>query len=163
MNANRLNRRGFLKAAGTTAILGFCARVGRGQEKRVGRKPNFVFFLVDDLGWKDLGCYGSTFYETPNIDRLAAEIGSPPDVARAQAIADRLPVTVQAPDLCGRFSGRVIRNVDAHAAQDPGDVGAVRVDDLAEEEFGADRHDLSGGHDGHDTDGRAARQGGRVS
>jgi arylsulfatase A-like enzyme len=32
-----------------------------------------VFFLVDDLGWKDLGCYGSTFYETPNIDRLAAQ------------------------------------------------------------------------------------------
>ena len=35
-------------------------------------KPNFVFFLVDDLGWKDLGCYGSSFYETPNVDRLAA-------------------------------------------------------------------------------------------
>ncbi len=34
--------------------------------------PNVVFFLVDDLGWRDLGCYGSTFYETPNIDRLAA-------------------------------------------------------------------------------------------
>jgi arylsulfatase A-like enzyme len=36
-------------------------------------KPNFVFILLDDLGWKDLGCYGSTFYETPNIDRLAAQ------------------------------------------------------------------------------------------
>lgn len=35
-------------------------------------RPNFVFFLVDDLGWADLGCYGSTFYETPNIDGLAA-------------------------------------------------------------------------------------------
>jgi arylsulfatase A-like enzyme len=35
-------------------------------------KPNFVFFLVDDLGWADVGCFGSTFYETPNIDRLAA-------------------------------------------------------------------------------------------
>ncbi|MCK5065932.1 MAG: sulfatase [Bacteroidales bacterium] len=34
-------------------------------------KPNFVFILVDDLGWADLGCYGSTFHETPNIDRLA--------------------------------------------------------------------------------------------
>lgn len=33
---------------------------------------NVVFILVDDLGWTDLGCYGSTFYETPNIDRLAA-------------------------------------------------------------------------------------------
>lgn len=36
------------------------------------RRPNVVFFLVDDLGWADLGCYGSTFYRTPNIDGLAA-------------------------------------------------------------------------------------------
>ena len=35
-------------------------------------KPNFIFILIDDLGWKDLSCYGSTFYETPNLDRLAA-------------------------------------------------------------------------------------------
>jgi len=35
--------------------------------------PNIVFFLVDDLGWTDLGCYGSTFYETPNIDKLSSE------------------------------------------------------------------------------------------
>ena len=35
--------------------------------------PNFVFVLVDDLGWTDLGVYGSTFYETPNLDRIAAE------------------------------------------------------------------------------------------
>jgi len=34
---------------------------------------NFVFILIDDLGWKDVGCYGSTLYETPNIDRLGAE------------------------------------------------------------------------------------------
>lgn len=33
---------------------------------------NFVFFLVDDLGWRDLGCFGSPFYETPNVDGLAA-------------------------------------------------------------------------------------------
>ena len=32
---------------------------------------NFVFFLVDDLGWADVACFGSTFHETPNIDRLA--------------------------------------------------------------------------------------------
>ncbi|NMH86896.1 sulfatase [Flavivirga sp. Y03] len=36
-------------------------------------KTNVVFILVDDLGWKDLGCYGSTFYETPNIDKLASK------------------------------------------------------------------------------------------
>lgn len=73
MDATSLNRRGFLKAAGTTAILGFCARAGLGRQQEAGRKPSFVFLLVDDLGWKDLGCYGSTFYETPHIDRLAAQ------------------------------------------------------------------------------------------
>ena len=37
------------------------------------QKPNFVFLLVDDLGFGDFGCYGASFYETPNIDRLASE------------------------------------------------------------------------------------------
>jgi len=37
------------------------------------RQPNVVFFLVDDLGQRDLACYGSSFYETPNLDRLAKE------------------------------------------------------------------------------------------
>lgn len=36
-------------------------------------KPNVVLVFIDDLGWKDLGCYGNDFVETPNIDRLAAE------------------------------------------------------------------------------------------
>jgi arylsulfatase A-like enzyme len=37
------------------------------------RRPNIVLFLVDDLGWSDLGCYGSKFHETPRIDRFARE------------------------------------------------------------------------------------------
>ena len=37
------------------------------------KKTNFIFILIDDLGWKDISCYGSSFYETPNLDRLAAE------------------------------------------------------------------------------------------
>ena len=35
--------------------------------------PNVVVILIDDLGWIDTGVYGSMFYETPHIDRLAAE------------------------------------------------------------------------------------------
>src|SRR5262245_36577931 len=36
------------------------------------RPPNVILILIDDMGWTDLSCYGSKFYETPNIDRLAA-------------------------------------------------------------------------------------------
>ena len=35
-------------------------------------RPNVVILLADDLGWSDLGCQGSTFYETPELDALAA-------------------------------------------------------------------------------------------
>lgn len=35
-------------------------------------KPNVLLIMADDLGWRDTSCYGSTFYRTPNIDRLAA-------------------------------------------------------------------------------------------
>ncbi len=37
------------------------------------RRPNVVFFLVDDLGSGEIGCYASRFHETPNIDALAAQ------------------------------------------------------------------------------------------
>jgi len=68
-----MNRRDFLRALGTAALLPACgvSRALAGDTQP--RRPNFVFFLVDDLGWTDLGCYGSTFYETPNVDRLAAK------------------------------------------------------------------------------------------
>ncbi len=37
------------------------------------KKPNIVFILMDDMGYKDLGVYGSTFYETPVLDKLARD------------------------------------------------------------------------------------------
>jgi len=36
-------------------------------------RPNIVMIIVDDLGWRDVGCYGSELYETPAVDALAAE------------------------------------------------------------------------------------------
>ena len=36
-------------------------------------RPNVIFYLIDDLGWADLACYGSAFHETPNLDRLAKQ------------------------------------------------------------------------------------------
>lgn len=43
------------------------------QDKIRNDPPNVIFILIDDLGWSDLSCYGSTYYETPNIDQLAQE------------------------------------------------------------------------------------------
>jgi len=65
------SRRQFLKAIGAGA---FSLAIGSGAKAKASiRKPNFVFFLIDDLGWSDVGCYGNRFNETPNIDRLAAQ------------------------------------------------------------------------------------------
>lgn len=36
-------------------------------------RPNFVFILVDDLGWADIGCNGSVYHRTPHVDQLARE------------------------------------------------------------------------------------------
>jgi len=38
-----------------------------------GTPPNFVVILTDDQGWADVGCYGARGFETPNLDRMAAE------------------------------------------------------------------------------------------
>jgi len=63
-----MNRRTFIysisPALALPALLTSCSSA---------RNPNVVLVLVDDLGWADLGCYGSTFYETPEIDRFAEQ------------------------------------------------------------------------------------------
>jgi arylsulfatase A-like enzyme len=46
---------------------------GEGRGKGAMKRPNIVMILIDDLGARDLACFGSTFYETPNLDRLARE------------------------------------------------------------------------------------------
>ncbi len=43
------------------------------ETQAVQRRPNVVLILADDLGWTDLACYGSDFYDTPHLDRLASE------------------------------------------------------------------------------------------
>jgi arylsulfatase A-like enzyme len=37
------------------------------------KKPNIIYILADDLGWTDLACQGSKYYESPNIDKLASQ------------------------------------------------------------------------------------------
>lgn len=89
-------------------------------------RPNVVLFLVDDLGWRDLGCYGSTFYETPQIDRFAQEsmrftqayaachVCSP---TRASIMTGKYPARLQLTDwLPGRknFAFQKLKNARIH-------------------------------------------------
>ena len=72
MPALKTNRRGFVQmlSLGSVALLNSSLfRTASAQ----GQKLNFVFILVDDLGWSDLGCYGADLHETPNIDRFAGQ------------------------------------------------------------------------------------------
>jgi arylsulfatase A len=89
------------------------------------KKPlNVVFFMVDDLGWKDLGCYGSEFYETPAIDEFANQgvrftdayaachVCSP---TRASLITGKYPASINLTDwLPGRkdFPFQQLKNVE---------------------------------------------------
>jgi len=81
-------------------------------------QPNIIFILIDDLGWRDLGCYGSTFYETPNLDRLrergmlftdayaSCPVCSP---TRASIQTGRYPARVGVTNfIAGQARGRVI-------------------------------------------------------
>jgi len=71
------------------------------------KKPNVVLIVVDDLGWTDVGIYGSDFYQTPNVDKLAEEgirftngyaactVCSP---TRASIMSGRYPATINCTD-----------------------------------------------------------------
>lgn len=94
----------------------------------VSRLPNVVIFLVDDLGWADVGCYGSTFYDTPNIDKLAEQgmrftnayatchVCSP---SRASIMTGKYPARLKLTDwLTGRieFPFQKLKNAKIHQA-----------------------------------------------
>ncbi len=68
-----MNRRHFLGLAviiGTCLFFG-CVTASPPQTAKLNR-PNILFILIDDMGWKDITCAGSAYYETPHIDELAA-------------------------------------------------------------------------------------------
>lgn len=71
-------------------------------------KPNFIFFITDDIGWQDLGCYGSPNVKTPNIDSLAVRglkfenaylTTSSCSPSRSSIITGRYPHNTGAPEL----------------------------------------------------------------
>lgn len=100
-------RRHFLKAIGLGAAA-FAIQSSRDSLKlfangNTDKKPNIVFILVDDLGWIDTGCYGSKYYETPNIDKLAAEGMRFTDAYAACAVCSPTRAAV----MTGRYPARL--------------------------------------------------------
>ena len=65
---SKCSRREFVKTLGLGAAAMAAPRLAVAAPRR---KPNIVFFLVDDMGWMDSSVYGSQYYETPNMERLA--------------------------------------------------------------------------------------------
>ena len=105
-------------------------------------KPNVILFFLDDLGWRDLGCYGSTFYETPVIDQLSRDgmtftqayascpVCSP---SRASLLSGKYPARVGVTNYIGGFArGKVI--------------DAPYIDHLPLEEFSLARSLKDGGY-----------------
>src|SRR5437667_8069848 len=97
---------------------GAAARLVRAAQQNAPTPLNFLFILIDDMGWRDLGCYGSTFYETPNLDKLAAQgmrftnayaacpVCSP---TRASILTGKYPARVGVTDyIGGKARGRLI-------------------------------------------------------
>src|SRR5438552_2158319 len=81
------------------------------------RPPNFVFILADDLGWTDVGCQGSKYYETPAIDRLASQGTRFTSFAVCQNCAP-----TRAAIMSGQYPPRTgvytVQNLDRGAAKD---------------------------------------------
>lgn len=64
------SRRLFLQASLATAMF---AGVPLLQAAETPKRLNFIVILIDDMGWRDIGANGSTYFKTPNIDKLATQ------------------------------------------------------------------------------------------
>ena len=78
LKVNGLNRRSFLKKFGLATVSACtlfesASCTSNSGKLSIHKSPNIVFIFIDDLGYKDPGCYGSKYYETPHIDKLAGE------------------------------------------------------------------------------------------
>lgn len=73
MRRSPFTPRGAILVAVAAALLASTRTTARAAVESAPRKPNIILILADDMGWRDLGCYGSTFYETPHLDALARQ------------------------------------------------------------------------------------------
>jgi len=94
----RLNLNAAVLAMGVSSMVG----AGCAQHTEQSN-PNIVFFFADDLGWPQSGAYGSDYYHTPNIDRLAEEGVRFTDAYTAAAVCSPTRASL----MTGKYPGRL--------------------------------------------------------
>lgn len=107
-----MNRRRFCASA-AAGLAGFALS----RRLAAARPPNVVIILADDLGWADLGCYGSAAIRTPHLDRLAGE------GARMTAFYASGPVC--SPSRAGLLTGRYPARTGVTFALSPKELGVL--------------------------------------
>lgn len=73
MFRSHMTRRSFLTAVGASFAAYGMQRPAAAAPRSPGDRPNFVIIFTDDQGYRDVGCFGAEGFETPNLDRMAAE------------------------------------------------------------------------------------------
>jgi len=75
MSTRSLRIAGAAALAGVPLLMVMSCRLKaeEGEGRRPSRRPNLIYVMADDLGWRDLGSYGQTRIHTPRLDRMAAE------------------------------------------------------------------------------------------
>jgi len=99
---NLCNRPILAVAATSLALISFASAADSGSVKKTA-KPNFIFILMDDMGWADVGFNGSKYYETPNIDRLAARSMRFPNAYAACAVCSPTRASI----MTGKYPARL--------------------------------------------------------
>ncbi len=109
--AGTLTRRNFLRYAARLAAGAALSVRAAAATAASSARPNFVFILVDDLGWADVACYGSDLHETPNIDRLARHGMRFTDAYAAAPVCSPTRASI----MTGKYPGRLhmtIRSIE---------------------------------------------------
>ncbi|NEW81290.1 MAG: sulfatase [Mariniphaga sp.] len=111
------------------ATLAACS-TAKNQSQELIKKPNILFILADDLGYTDLSCMGSKYYETPNIDQIAqrgmvftngyaaCQVSSP---SRASILTGKFPARHGITNWIGEASGEDWRKMNRHSKLLPAD------------------------------------------
>ncbi|MBN2326666.1 MAG: sulfatase [Candidatus Omnitrophica bacterium] len=119
MKSPVLNRRFFLQTSSIAAAAGALSLTAPAESQD---KPNIIWLIADDVGSKEIGCYGHPTIRTPNIDRLAAN-----GVRFTEAF---VTASSCSPSRCSMFTGKFPHSTGAENLHDPLPADQVIVPEL---------------------------------